>query len=292
MIIIEKMMQEWKNDLFNEFDLQPAIDEMGTSALLKVFLDNIGNLDSLTRENVAMAAWTLFGAGGTRYLSDEEFLHAINIAFSETHLFKGIDGGESDDAFMRGFASLFVRGLMTADCNHGFLSQEQYEAAFDKMLDYMMREKDRRSFVYEGKGIIHAVSHGASALMNFIDHPRFAGVSEKYVSRILDVVKHNVVCEERFAAVDWADNKIAEVITNLMMQGINEDAVKTWIEVLMPNVDAILYTDTHYTYIKIGTNIEHFLMCLYFALKKAGCGSELGEWIVEYLPKLRKKVYS
>jgi len=193
MLVIEKMMQEWKNNLFNEFDLQPAIDDMGTSVLLDVLLANIGNMDSLTRENVAMAAWTLFGLAGTRYLSDEELTRALNIALSETHLFKGVDNGESDDAFMRGFASLCVRGLIKADHGYRFLSQEQYETAFDKMIDYMMREKDTRSFVYGGKGIIHAVSHAASALIDFIGHTHFAMVSEKYTSRILGVVKHRLV---------------------------------------------------------------------------------------------------
>jgi len=290
-MIIEKMMQEWKNELLKDFDLQPAIDEMGASALLDVFLDNVGNLDSLTRENVAMAAWVLFGDEDARHLDDAELRRALNVAFSETHLLKGIGGEENDDAITRGFASLFIRGLMGADYDFGFLSQEEYEAAFEKMLGYMMKEKDRRGFVYGGKGTIHAISHGASALMNFIEHPRFEAVSKKYTGRVLDVLKHHVVCEERFAAADWADNKLAEVIIDLMGEGIGEDVIMAWIEGLIPDVDAPTYTDAHYKYVKIGTNIEHFLMCLYFAIKKSGDNAALGEWIFGYMPKLRKKVY-
>ncbi|MCL2576147.1 MAG: DUF2785 domain-containing protein [Defluviitaleaceae bacterium] len=288
-MIIEKMMKEWEEILFNEFDLKPAVDEMGTKALLDFLLDNVGNLNSLVRENVAMALWTLLGIN-ERFLSDEEYVYALDVALSDAHLFKGVGGEENDDAFMRAFASLLVRGIMMADNIYEILTQEQYEHTLNKAIQYLKLENDRRSFIHD-KGTVHAPCHGMLMVTAIIHHKAFSAVKGKYVERILDVVKKFVVCEERFAAVDWADNIIAKVIPGLLIKGVNDEVIKDWIEKLLPDVNAKTYTNEHHYYVKLGTNIEHFLMCVYFALKAEKCSETLGEWIVEYLPKLKRKVY-
>jgi len=284
-MIIEKMMEGWKVGLRSEFDLQPAIDEIGVRKLLDVLLDNVGNTNSLLRENVLGAFWSL--AWDKPVLSHEEYIHALNTCLADTHLFRGIGGAENDDAFWRGFASNYVMWIIYADAKHGFLSYDQYIEALDKSIEYMMKEKDRRGFVC-GKGTVHAIPHGTGMFQACIEHPKFP---HEYVEPILDAVKCNVADKGRFAP-DWADSGLAQIIPALLNKDVSEVTIKEWIESLLPNVDVAIYTDEHYPYVLLGSNIEHFLMFVYFELKNKGMGAELREWISEYLPKLRDKVYT
>ena len=58
--------------------------------------------------------------------------------------------------------------------------------------------------------------------------------------------------------------------------------------------ELIVFDDEVYSYIQIGSDIQQFLMYLYFDLKKKSVHDELREWIFEYSSKqgkLWKKVY-
>ena len=285
---LEKMMEDWKNELYEEFDLQPVIDEIGTGKLLDALLNNIGNIESYVRENVLVATAVL--TCGMSVLSPEEYIHALNTSLSETHLFNGIGGAENDAAFCRAFSSFIVAQVIHVDGKQGFLSHAQYMEALDKATRYMILEKDRRGFVYGGKGIVHAISHGKSMIIALIEHPKF---SKEYTSHVLESVKSNIVGKGRFAADDWADANLAEIISVLLNKGVSEDTIKEWIETLLPTIDVGVgkYTDEHYPYIQMGSDIQHFLMYLYFELKKKSMNDELREWIFEYFARLRKKVY-
>ncbi|MCL2362526.1 MAG: DUF2785 domain-containing protein [Defluviitaleaceae bacterium] len=285
---IKKMMEDWKNELYEEFDLQPAIDEIGTRKLLDMFLDNIGNTESYVRENVLEAIGMLIC--GMSVLSPDDYLHALSTSLSETHLFNGIGGAENDAAFCRAFSSFIVAQVIHVDGRQCFLSHAQYLEVLDKATEYMILEKDRRGFIYGGKGIVHAIPHGTSMLMTLIEHPKFP---KEYTIRVLDSIKCNIVGKGRFAADDWADRSLAETIAVLLNKGISEDIIKEWIETLLPPIDAGIgkYTDEHYPYIQMGSDIEHFLMYVYFDLKKKSIFDGLGEWIFEYFAKLWKKVY-
>jgi len=113
---------------------------------------------------------------------------------------------------------------------------------------------------------------------------------------VLESIKCNIVGKGRFAADDWADMNLAEIISVLLVKGISEDTIKEWIENLLPPIEVGVrkYTDAHYPYIQMGSDIQHFLMHLYFDLKKKSIHDELREWIFEYSSKqgkLWKKVY-
>ena len=254
-MIIEKLFEDWQKDLYDEFDLQPAIDEIWVRKVLDVLLDNIGYPESYIRENVLEATGALTEMA---VLTSEDYLHALNRSIPI--LFKGIDDGENDDVFGRGFVSFVIAMVLYADAEMGFLSDEHRMEIFDKAVEYMIREKDRRGFVY-GKGIVHTIAHGLSMLEAMIEHPKF---SEEDTSRILEAVKINVVGKGRFAADDWADESLVDVISALLNKGIAEDTIKEWIENLLPLVPTNVrkYTDEHYPYVQMFSDIRHFLMCL------------------------------
>lgn len=285
---IDKLMNEWKKALCDDMDLTPVIEEVGTRKLLDILLDNVGSTESFVRENVASAFWTI--AWDKPILSSDDYIHALATSLSDTHLFNGIEKIEDDTAFCRAFSSLFVRQIILADEKQNFLSQVQYMEALDKAIEYMILEKDRRGFVYGGKGIVHTICHGAMMLVPLVEHPRFP---KAYTSRVLDAVKCNIVGKGRFADEDWADSKLAWVISALLNKGISEDVIKEWIETLLPTIDSSigLYSDEHYPYIQMGSDIKHFLMYLYFDLKKKSMSDGLRDWISDYLDKLWKRVY-
>ena len=282
---IDKLMNEWKKALCNDMDLTPVIEEIGTRKLLDILLDNVGNIDSLTRENVLNAFWVL--AWNKPVLSHEEYIHALNTSLSDTHLFKGIGGEEDDSAFWRSFASNFAMWVIKADVKQGFLSEEQYVLTLNKAIEYMVRERDRRGFVF-GKGTVHAIPHGTGLIEACVEHPRF---TNEFVPQILDMIKCCVIDKSSFG-VDWADYGIAHMILPLLDKGVKEEAIKDWIENLLPKVEAVTYTDAHYPYVLMGSYIEHFLMFLYFELRKGSRNEGLREWVFDYISKLRQKVYN
>jgi hypothetical protein len=288
---IEKMMEDWKHELYGEMDLQPAIDEIGTRKLLDLLLDNTGNKESYIRENVLTALYTI--AFVKPVLSFDEYIHMLNISISETHLFNGIDGKDDDAAICRGFSSFGVAYAVCADAKHGFLSDAQFISVFDKATQYMISEKDRRGFIYGGKGIVHTIPHGAYLIKALIEHPKF---SDEHAGRVLDCIKSNIVGKGRFAADDWADMRIAGLISSLLIKGITDDIIKQWIETLLPNIPVGVgrYTDEHYPYIQMGSDIQHFLMYVYYDLKKKSIHEGFREWIFEYSieqGRLWNKVY-
>jgi len=214
----------------------------------------------------------------------------LNTSLSETHLFNGIDGTEDDAALCRGFSSFIAGYAIRADERLDFLSHAQYMEVLDKATEYMVLEKDRRGFIYGGKGIVHTIPHCAYLITALIEHPKYP---KEYTGRVLESIKSNIVGKGRFAADDWADIRLAELISVFINNGISEDTIKEWIETLLPPIDDSIgkYTDEHYPYIQMGSNIEHFLMYVYFDLKKKSMCDELREWIFEYFDKLWKKVY-
>jgi len=223
-----------------------------------------------------------------RIPSDEQYIRTLNISLSDDFLFKNIDEGESDASFCRAFVSLFVRWIINADTKFDLLTNDQYLEALDRAVDYIGQENDRRGFVY-GKGTVHTVNHGNGMMVAFIENPKFP---LDYTNKMLDCVKRFVVSYERFAGYDWSENFLARIVASLLAKGVGEDAVKSWVEGLMPEVTANTYTDEHYYFVRIGTNIHHFLMCLYFLLKERGVNEGLRDWISQYTSELMKKVYS
>ena len=282
---IKTLLKNWENQLLSDMDLQPAIDEMGTRKLLDGLLDNVGNLNSLVRENVLVAFWTL--VWDKPALSSEECIYALNTSLGDDFLFRNIGEDEGDAAFCRAFASPFIMWIINADGRQNFLSNDQYMEALEKSIDYMKREKDRRGFVY-GKGTVHTIPHGSGLIWALIEHPKFP---MEYVSTVLDMVKCCVLEKGRFAGADWADFGVATIITHLLDRGVDEGIVMNWIETLMPLVEATIYTDEHYKYVQMGSNIELFLMYLYFELKQKDIYGDLQERITQHMPKLRQKVY-
>ncbi|MCL1787945.1 MAG: DUF2785 domain-containing protein [Defluviitaleaceae bacterium] len=274
----DQLMTDWKKELCSDFNLQPAIDEMGAGKLLDALLDNIGSPVSYVRENVLEALATL--TCDMSVLSHEDYIHALNTSLSETHLFNDIGKDNDDAALCRAFVSFVVAQVIYVDGKQGFLSHGQYMEALNKATQYMMLEKDRRGFIYGGKGIVHAIPHGTSMLAALIQHPRFL---EAHAHRILDCIKHNIVSNGRFAP-DWADMELAGIITVLLIKGISEAVIRDWIETLLPPISAAVgkYTDEHYPYIQMGSDIQHFLMYLYYDLKKKSIHDELREWIFDY----------
>ena len=286
-MIIAKMFEDWKKELYSEIDLQPAIGEIGARKVLDILLDHIGYPESYIRENVLEALAKL--TCDMSVLSPDDYLHALNRSIPV--LFKGIDDGENDDVFGRGFVSFVVAQILISDAKQGFLSDAEYKETFDKATEYMILEKDRRGYVYGGKGTVHAIAHGKSMLEALIKHPKF---SQSYTNRILESVKCNIVGKGRFADDDWADEFLVEVISTLLNKDTSEDTIKEWVETLLPTIPADVrkYTDEHYPYVQMFSDIRHFLMCLYFDLKKKSMNDGFREWIFEYFTTtLQGKAY-
>ena len=274
----EKFLESLKAGLvYDKLDLKLLVEEMGTKQLMKAVLDNVGNVNSLIRENMM---------GVHDRLVEEEHFSKDECAqlfyASLDNMQKGLGNKGDDTVFCRAFSSLYLGFIVDMDEQLGLLSDEQYIQALDTAVDYMLREADRRSFV-KGKGWAHAPAHGADLLCCIVGHPKFPVAQ---AGRILDVIKYHITAQEAYTAGE--ESRFAHIIPTLLDKGLSGQALQDWIKSMLPRDTSVPYTDESYAFTRVIFNIKSFLMALYFTLGEKPKWTALRKFITEYEPTMWK----
>ncbi|MCL2421183.1 MAG: DUF2785 domain-containing protein, partial [Defluviitaleaceae bacterium] len=230
----EKLLEELSNGyLYGKLDINQIIADLGQDHFVQFLLDNTGNPHSLIRENV-------LGLVEADYLSDADCARMLDVYLRDSHLFNGLGSQGDDSVFWRSFSSLCVGYLAEIDGDRDFLSTDQYMAALKKAIEYMEKEVDRRGFV-AGKGWAHAVGHGADMLCGFIKSPKFPMA---LADDILKCTALHIVSGHSYT--DGEERRLSAILLALMEKGLDEAAVKAWLERLIPRITVARYTDAHY----------------------------------------------
>ena len=278
---IEKILEAMKNGFIDEsLDLERLIYEFGSQHFVEEMLNNMGNVNSLVRENIIGVFYRL---SVEEHLSLEERIGVLDTCLSESHLFNGVGSKGDDSVFWRSYSSLTVGYFVDGDVK---LPESQYILALDKGIEYMSREVDRRGFV-AGKGWGHAVAHGADMLCAFARNPAFP---IKYADKMLDCIKFHITSRDSF--VDGDETRLAEIVPILLNKGFGESAVQNWIESLLPSIKTLRYTDAHYQDMRVLFNIKYFLISLHYVLGEKSVGESLMNFISEYVPVMSKRAHS
>jgi len=280
-----KLFEEMKTDMIYEsLNLQEIVEKNGAQCVVDELLNNVGNNNSLIRENIYSIMYMLIDG---KFINHAACIRIFETCLSDSHLFKNI-GSEDDDAvFFRAFSSLIITAIVAMDEKHNLLSEDQYMFALNKGIEYMEQEVDRRGFVL-GKGWAHAVGHGSYLICALTDHAKFP---IEYADEILNCIKIQITSGHRF--VDKDEKSLAYAIPILLDKGlVRELDLEEWVDGLLPQIKSKAYTDEHYQDVFNLYNIEYFLMALHFVLVEKGAGDKLREYLADYIPTVWERSHS
>jgi hypothetical protein len=138
--------------------------------------------DPVLRDDVAYSAaerWILrdksVDAAGLRQLLEQ---WSRNLA-------DGLGDNGTDGVFGRSFSALCLSLVAAADLQSPFLAPAEVRAFFDRMLDYLVRERDLRGFDTT-RGWMHSVAHTSDALKFLARNPKLGPATDQ---RLLDAVR-------------------------------------------------------------------------------------------------------
>ncbi|MBI9051905.1 MAG: DUF2785 domain-containing protein [Anaerolineaceae bacterium] len=265
------------------------IDEPNFGEMFPALMENLGNIDSDTREGSLDMLWEIIESGD---LSDKQLISMGNQLAKNLVVSVGEQG--NDSVLLRSFSVLLLGVIIGHDETRKekqgevFLSLETFLIWFEKCKNYVLAEKDFRGFV-PGKGWAHATSHGADVLRNFAFH--HLSTPEDHVE-ILDILSEKLLENTEAIYINNDDNRLARVVVTILLRNQLKLAdYEKWLDELLAKFDGqswVNFADDRQKLIPWFNTIT-FLRALYFVLVH---GMKVLEEVTLYeqVPVLREEV--
>lgn len=217
-------------------------------------LENIGSLDSELRDKLIYT--TLFYWITRSRFSFEELKNLLKICLDSEHLFYKL--GDSDAVFKRTFSVLIIATIIYKHREENFLSEEVLYEVKDKLIEYMINEKDVRGYV-EIKGWAHSAAHTADALDELVQCTCF---STNDLMDILEAIKAKV-CIGYYVYIDEEDERMVTAVES----AFNRRLLST-LEIIewLQGFKIENPKGNHIEKFHLMINIKSFLRSLYFRL--------------------------
>ncbi|MTI66864.1 MAG: DUF2785 domain-containing protein [Firmicutes bacterium] len=222
-----------------------------------VMVDNIGDLDSELRDNLiytTLATWII-----NDILTKEQILEILNIVLDENHIFYKI-GEKGDSVFTRTFSVLILPPIIYKHRQNNFLSTENLEKIYEKLVKYIKEEKDLRGYVKK-KGWAHGVAHAADGLDELA---KSGEINNKKLKEILNVIK-NKICINNYTYVNEEDERMVTAVKAVSERKIIQtEEIIDWINSFneFRKIEKLPEDNI------IHLNVKNFLRSLYFRLLK------------------------
>lgn len=230
------------------------------SKLINQMIGYIGNPDDELRDKLNYRLFIELLS--SQLMTNEQMSHLVQTLQGEDYLYHSIGEKEMDSVFTRSFSALWLTGLLNADAQLRYLSDEQIKTTLEVSSSYLSKEKDVRGFLGE-KGWAHAIAHGADLASSLIAHPAF---EIRHAPRLLQGIKDSLWKGVVF--VDDEEERLVSIIEKLISKGFPEEILIEWVEQVFDKLQYHLY-EVGYTpqYFSARTNTLHFMKTLYFSLK-------------------------
>ncbi|WBW97805.1 DUF2785 domain-containing protein [Oceanirhabdus sp. W0125-5] len=268
-INLKNKLSKWQE---NDWTIPEDINKVELSLEL---MEALKSTDPILRDELALSfLWKMIMEDMLEELQIRELL---KLALSENHLFYKLGAEEDDSVFNRAFTILIIRWIIkhhndkVKNDEHEILSKEEVLDCFNKVMEYLNREKDVRGYV-ENKGWAHSAAHTGDALVSFAGSHELAkeqllqileGIKDKvsicyYVYRNEEAERLTTACIELIKRDDMDEGDIVEWI-----RSFNELEVPKEYQ-LSNALEAYKYTHS------FKENVKNFLRSLYFRLKFKG----------------------
>lgn len=237
-------------------------------------LENIGSTEAELRDDLIydiFSHWIL-----DNRFTFEQLRTLLNISTSQ--LFYKLGEGNQDAVFKRTFSALVIALIIYKHRQENFLSEKELYELKDKLIEYMLKEKDLRGYV-EVKGWAHSAAHTADALDEL-------GLCNCFNNQdLLDILKaiKAKVCIGYYAYIDEESERMVTPVESIFNRKIlsNEEIIH-WLQ----SFNFEKSKDNYIEYLHLKVNIKGFLRSLYFRLLE----QEASNFIIEELKQVLKKL--
>ena len=241
-------------------------------------LTQIGNPNSYLRDKLIYQSFGKMIV--SNQLNLEEIQNLLETVVQEDYLFHGIGESGTDSVFARTFSSLVIAEIIEYDIEKRIVNPDLVLHVVNKVIHYMMEEKDTRGFV-DGKGWAHAIAHGADVLNALAKHPL---LKKEDISRILHAVQHSLLRKVDY--LDEEEERLAKIIASLIKHQDAEADIRIWIEELTGMVETQMAEnkgslDSYH----VKRTVKNFLKSVYVILNSKGIGKEVNSDVFGVLEK-------
>lgn len=284
---LKSKLIEWKE---NDWNIPEEINRYELSLEL---MESLKSTDWILRDELALSfLWKIIMED---MLEEAQIRKLLKLALSEDHLFYKLGTEEDDSVFNRSFTILIIRWIIKyhndkmKDDGHGILFKEEVIDCFNKVMEYLRKEKDVRGYVQD-KGWGHSAAHTGDTLVSF------AGSTELDKTQLLEILEG---IKEKVSIVYYVyKNEEAERVTTACIElikrdDLEEEQIVEWIRSFNDLEVPKEYHDINpleaYKYIhSFNENIKNFLRSLYFRLKFKGMSPILMNEIEDVLNNLNE----
>lgn len=218
-------------------------------------MEYIGDPDPELRDDLILSNLSQWIIDKT--LSTKEVKCLLAVALNANHLLNGL-GEFNDTIFCRTFSVLVIATIIYRHRNESFLSQDDLQDAFHKVLTFYNEDKDARGYVIE-KGWAHGAAHGADALDEFA---RCEEIGSDGLIRILDSI-NNKINIGHYGYIHFEEERmITAVKAVLERKVIPADKIEAWIRSFGTIEKTGIYQEDSVRVF----NVDTFLKSLYFRL--------------------------
>jgi hypothetical protein len=239
-------------------------------------MDNIGALSPMLRDELIYG--TLFHLISKGRFTFEQLKDLLNISLGSSHLFYKLGDKDEDAVFKRTFSVLIIALIINEHRKENFLSEKVLYEVKDKLIEYMLNERDVRGYV-EVKGWAHSAAHTADALDELVQCICF---NKTDLIDILNSIKVKV-CIEYYVYVDEESERMVTVVENSFNRKILSNLeIIEWLQGFTLENSNYNHMDKFHLML----NIKGFLRSLYFRLLER----EDSNFIIEEIKKILKKL--
>jgi hypothetical protein len=248
-ILKEKLIEVENNKYFMENDEQYF-------SLALEMMDSIGSLNPELRDNLiygTLSNWIL-----NNRFTFEQLENLLNIGVDKYHLFYKLYEKDENAVFKRTFSVLIVAVIINKHRKETFLLEKSLHEVKDKLIEYMLNERDVRGYV-EVKGWAHSAAHTADALDELVQCNCF---NKSDLINILNAIKAKVYIGY-YVYVDEESERMVTVVENSFNRKIlNNSEIIEWLQGFkFENPKGSNIDNFH-----LKVNVKGFLRSLYFRL--------------------------
>ncbi|MBS4537260.1 DUF2785 domain-containing protein [Clostridium sp. D2Q-11] len=189
----------------------------------------------------------------------DELRKIVKIALDDEHLFYKL-GEVGDSVFTRTFSVLVLALLVYKHREDNYLSKENINRIYNKVIKYIREEKDLRGYTEE-KGWAHGMAHGADVLDELAQCDE---LEKDNLIIILDDIQNKISINYHPYIYEEDERMVTAVMSILNRDLIDEEEILGWIENFSNILEEDEFTDKLIKYF----NIKNFLRSLYFRLLK------------------------
>ncbi len=192
------------------------------TALLVEMTPLLASPDPVLRDDVAFSAaetWIV-----RERLVPPDGLRTLIVRWS-ANLDDGLGTSGDDRIFTRSFSALSLSLIAAREVATPFLTADEAQRLFDRLLDYFARERDLRGFD-AARGWMHAVAHTADAFTFLARGSHWAPAN---LPRLLDAVRAKIASSD--AVFAWGENGRMALALHAAVRRPDADvaAVERWI---------------------------------------------------------------